>query len=163
MDSEAGTSLAIDKGYSQILERLRSLRLASGLTLKEVESRSKGRWKAVVVGSYERGVRHLSLLKAIELCSFYGANITALGEIARNKPTTRVIIDLSKLSKMRLLPDSFSKNLARLVDQIASKRGDRNTHVFSIRITDLDTLQILLGATPDEILSALERRELLIR
>ena len=35
--------------------RLRAIRAQQGLSLHGVEEKSEGRWKAVVVGSYERG------------------------------------------------------------------------------------------------------------
>ena len=37
--------------------RLRAIRTQQGLSLHGVEEKSRGRWKAVVVGSYERGER----------------------------------------------------------------------------------------------------------
>ncbi|MBA3277972.1 MAG: transcriptional regulator, partial [Geodermatophilaceae bacterium] len=37
--------------------RLRGIRNQQGLSLQGVEDKSDGRWKAVVVGSYERGDR----------------------------------------------------------------------------------------------------------
>ena len=37
--------------------RLRAIRTQQGLSLHGVEEKSQGRWKAVVVGSYERGDR----------------------------------------------------------------------------------------------------------
>jgi len=44
--------------YVQVLgARLRDVRQREGLSLQRVEQRSGGRWKAVVVGSYERGDR----------------------------------------------------------------------------------------------------------
>jgi transcriptional regulator with XRE-family HTH domain len=41
----------------QLGARLRAIRQQQGLSLQGVEEKSGGRWKAVVVGSYERGVR----------------------------------------------------------------------------------------------------------
>ena len=41
--------------------RLRSIRNQQGLSLAQVEARSGGVWKAVVVGAYERGDRAVSL------------------------------------------------------------------------------------------------------
>jgi hypothetical protein len=42
--------------YSRALgARLRAIRNQQGLSLQGVEDKSHGRWKAVVVGSYERG------------------------------------------------------------------------------------------------------------
>lgn len=44
--------------YAQALgARLRHIRVQQGLSLQGVEAKSGGRWKAVVVGSYERGDR----------------------------------------------------------------------------------------------------------
>ena len=43
--------------------RLRSIRQQQGLSLQGVEEKSNGRWKAVVVGSYERGDRAISVAK----------------------------------------------------------------------------------------------------
>jgi len=37
--------------------KLRSIRQQQGLSLHGVEEKSQGKWKAVVVGSYERGDR----------------------------------------------------------------------------------------------------------
>src|SRR5690606_22454217 len=47
--------------------RLREARRARGLTLQDVEERSGGRWKAVVIGSYERGDRAVSAARLTEL------------------------------------------------------------------------------------------------
>ncbi len=150
-------------GYEKTLARLRNLRISSGLTLREVEERSNGRWKAVVIGSYERGTRHLSLLKALELCQFYGSDLTALGELIPTENSNRLIIDLRKLAELRTLPDHLSKQLARFLNQLIQKRGDRNSEVLSIRSSDLETIQLLVGGTKEEILTALARRKLILR
>jgi len=47
--------------------RLRDVRQREGLSLQRVEQRSGGRWKAVVVGSYERGDRAVTVQKLAEL------------------------------------------------------------------------------------------------
>ncbi|NDA95938.1 MAG: XRE family transcriptional regulator, partial [Actinobacteria bacterium] len=61
-----------------VAQRLRHIRQQQNLTLKQVEIRSRGKWKSVVVGSYERGVRALSIAKAEELCAFYGVPAESL-------------------------------------------------------------------------------------
>ena len=43
--------------------KLRAIRQQQGLSLHGVEERSGGRWKAVVVGSYERGDRAVTVQK----------------------------------------------------------------------------------------------------
>ncbi len=57
--------------YTQALSaRLREVRERAGLSLQAVEHQSAGRWKAVVVSSYERGDRGLSVHKLVELARF---------------------------------------------------------------------------------------------
>jgi len=52
--------------------RLRAIRTQQGLSLHGVEEKSEGRWKAVVVGSYERGDRAVTVQRLSELAVFYG-------------------------------------------------------------------------------------------
>ena len=59
-------------------QRLRAIRQRHGLSLKGVEQRSRGRWKAVVVSSYERGDRAVSVQRLYELAEFYAVPITEL-------------------------------------------------------------------------------------
>ena len=162
MDNQS-TYRSKETGYERTLNRLRNLRISSGFTLREVEQRSNGRWKAVVIGSYERGTRQLSLLKAHELCQFYGSDLSALGEIVPHEGSNSIVIDLRKLAELRTLPDHLSKQLARMVNQIAQKRGDRNSEVLSLRASDLETIQILVGGTVTEVLAALVRRKLILK
>ena len=51
---------------------------SKGWSLQDVEHHSKGKWKAVVIGSYERGDRAISLKKAISLMEFYQVPISEL-------------------------------------------------------------------------------------
>src|ERR1044072_2630616 len=55
--------------------RLRAIRPQQGLSLHGVEEKSRGRWKAVVVGSYERGDRSVTVEKLAELAEFYGGPV----------------------------------------------------------------------------------------
>ena len=43
-----------------------------------VEATSEGRWKAVVVGSYERGDRAVTVQRLAELAEFYGVPLVEL-------------------------------------------------------------------------------------
>ena len=54
-----------------------------GLSLHGVEEKSEGRWKAVVVGSYERGDRAVTVAKLAELAEFYGVPVAELLPDAR--------------------------------------------------------------------------------
>ncbi|NDC12712.1 MAG: hypothetical protein EBZ85_01040 [Actinobacteria bacterium] len=56
----------------EIGSRLRDIRRQQELTLKQVEIKSRGVWKSVVVGSYERGTRTLSIENSQELARLVG-------------------------------------------------------------------------------------------
>src|ERR1700743_2511222 len=58
--------------------RLRAIRAQQHLSLHGVERKSGGRWKAVVVGSYERGDRAVSVQRLAELAGFYGVPVSEL-------------------------------------------------------------------------------------
>src|ERR687890_717777 len=58
---EGGTRLVTNEYQKRLGARLRAIRQQQGLTLQQVEEMSEGRWKAVVVGSYERGDRAVSV------------------------------------------------------------------------------------------------------
>ena len=74
--------------------RLRSIRQQQGLSLHGVEEKSQGRWKAVVVGSYERGDRAVTVQKLAELADFYGVPVGELlpgaGPSGTNEPPPRI-------------------------------------------------------------------------
>lgn len=58
--------------------RLRGIRNQQGLSLQGVEEKSAGRWKAVVIGSYERGDRGVTGQDLAELARFYNIPIAEL-------------------------------------------------------------------------------------
>jgi transcriptional regulator with XRE-family HTH domain len=108
--------------------RLRAIRTQQGLSLHGVEEKSRGRWKAVVVGSYERGDRSVTVQKLAELAEFYGVPVS------------------------ELLPgDVLPRPLARYVATIQSQRGDYNGRVLSIRQEDLRSLAVIYDKTPTDL------------
>ena len=131
--------------------RLRAIRTQQGLSLHGVEERSGGRWKAVVVGSYERGDRAVSVQRLSELAEFYGVPVAELlpeGETpaaAAAPQSQRLVIDLEKLT---CLPEEQSAPLNRYAATIQSQRGDYNGRVLSIRQDDLRSLAILYDNSP---------------
>jgi len=53
-------------------EELRAIRRQHGLSLAAIETKSQGRFKAVVVGSWERDDRHPPVESIRALLAFYG-------------------------------------------------------------------------------------------
>jgi transcriptional regulator with XRE-family HTH domain len=113
--------------------RLRAIRTQQGLSLHGVELKSQGRWKAVVVGSYERGDRAVTVQRLSELCDFYGVPVNELlpDSSAANAvgPASRIIIDLEQLSSV---PADQAAPLARYAATIQSQRGDYNGRVRAV-------------------------------
>ena len=81
--------------------RLRAIRGQQGLSLQAVEEKSEGRWKAVVVGSYERGDRAISVSKLAELADFYGVPVSHLlpesaGDNRTQRNANRLVLSLER-------------------------------------------------------------------
>ena len=133
--------------------RLRAIRTQQGLSLHGVEEKSQGRWKAVVVGSYERGDRAVTVQRLSELADFYGVPVAELlpeGQTAAAAPeaAARIIIDLEQLSSV---PREQAAPLARYAATIQSQRGDYNGRVLSIRQEDLRSLAVIYDASPSTL------------
>ena len=133
--------------------RLRAIRTQQGLSLHGVEEKSQGRWKAVVVGSYERGDRAVTVQRLSELADFYGVPVAELlpeghSIAAAPEAAARIIIDLEQLSSV---PREQSAPLARYAATIQSQRGDYNGRVLSIRQEDLRSLAVIYDASPSAL------------
>ena len=139
--------------YSRALgARLRAIRNQQGLSLQGVEDKSHGRWKAVVVGSYERGDRAVTVQKLAELADFYGVPVAELLPEGRvpsgSEPAAKIVINLERLQQ---LPAEKAGPLARYAAAIQSQRGDYNGKVLSIRNEDLRSLAIIYDMSPGEL------------
>ena len=139
--------------YSKSLgARLRAIRAQQGLSLHGVEDKSHGQWKAVVVGSYERGDRAVTVQRLAQLAEFYGVPVSALLPESNPTPPTeasaKIVIDLEQLSSV---PEDKAAALARYAATIQSQRGDYNGRVLSIRHEDLRSLAIIYDATPSAL------------
>jgi transcriptional regulator with XRE-family HTH domain len=121
--------------------RLRAIRAQQGLSLHGVEEKSEGRWKAVVVGSYERGDRAVTVAKVAELLPDARAT-------RRGAPSPKLVIDLQRLAE---LPTHQAGPLARYAAAIQSQRGDYNGKVLTIRSEDLRSLAVIYDMTAEDL------------
>ncbi len=108
--------------------RLRDVRQREGLSLQRVEQRSGGRWKAVVVGSYERGDRAVTVQKLAELARFYGVPMSLLlpPEDLGSDDGVAIPIVLN-LDRLYELPRRKTGPLARYAADIAHRRREHGT------------------------------------
>ncbi|MEI6648735.1 MAG: helix-turn-helix transcriptional regulator [Actinomycetes bacterium] len=144
--------------------QLRAIRHQKGLTLKDVENSSRGEWKAVVLGSYERNDRSLSLRKAIALAEFYEVPLEHLLGISERKESSRtsLILDLRTLARMRS-QSNFFEQVSNFAHIICAKRRDWNGEVLSLRQEDLLPLALINNCSEIELREKLNAAGLLLR
>lgn len=139
----------------EVGEKLRRIRVERGLSLQDVERQSDGRWKAAVVGSYERGDRNISATRLLELAEFYGvapAEVLPGENVARaDGGSGGLVLDLQQLEQ---LGDQWGP-IRRYLESIQVQRGDFNRQVLSIRGEDLRALSVLHGGSPDDLVNEL--------
>ncbi len=134
--------------------RLRDVRQRAGLSLQRVEQKSDGRWKAVVVGSYERGDRAVTVQKLAELARFYGVPLSELlppDDLAAEDTPAPIVLNLARLSE---LPEEDTAPLAHYAAEIAHRRGSHET-LMQIRSADIDAVAELYDVSPAELAARL--------
>ena len=147
-----------------VAARLRTIRKSRGWTLHDIESRTAGSIKAVVMGSYERGTRAISLARALELANLFAIPISDL----LNEPNLRSDenprfrrFDQRRIGK--LLSESEDERLGKLNNflvAIAQRRGDWNGEILSLRSSDLDTLTLILEMSQNQLINWLRQENI---
>jgi transcriptional regulator with XRE-family HTH domain len=141
--------------------KLKVLRRNRGLTLEECEIASDGKFKAVVLGSYERGTRAISLSKISQLADFYEVPIAFFFSSENISNEGRWIFDLRRLKERNdgNFPLNFiSNSLAR----IAELRADWEGEVLSIRESDRLSFEIVLGAGREDHIARMKTMQIII-
>jgi transcriptional regulator with XRE-family HTH domain len=144
-------------GYAKALgARLRSIRHQQHLSLHGVERKSAGKWKAVVVGSYERGDRAVSVQRLAQLADFYGVPVSDLlppeespfvsGSAAT--PLSRIVLNLDRVGA---LTDGHADILQRFVASNQRQRGTNGARTMPVRHEDLRTLALMYDTSIDAL------------
>ena len=160
--------LASSTYQRELGERLRAIRQQQDLTLQEVETRTSGAWKAVVVGSYERGDRAVSIAKLAELARFYGV---PLGELLPRPATERrpdadgglprTVLDLTRLEDAAAGEGDLDL-VSRYTRRIQLERGDYNGRVLTLRQDDVRALSAVCDVEPTALLDQLRDGDVLL-
>ena len=171
-DSEQ-TDSPSDPSTNAIGERLRNIRRQQGLSLADVQERSNGHWKAVVIGAYERGDRSVSIARLAELARFYGVPLVDLlpaGRVDRDRAAADRARDersgTSAPVRLNLEPLRTPRTpevaaVARFARRVQLRRGDHNGRMLTLRGGDLSTIAIAIGRDDHTLLEILEREGVL--
>ena len=142
-------ALEIENRCSQLL---RELRRKKGYTLEEFEKLTGGAVKAVVLGSYERGTRAISLARLQQLADFYEVPIQYFFNEKKSESSqeARYTFDLRRI-RVREELDETLIGVKRFISNIATKRSDWNGEVISIRISDSEVLALMSEFTSNQL------------
>jgi transcriptional regulator with XRE-family HTH domain len=141
--------------------KLRALRRVKGLTLEECEVVSQGKFKAVVLGSYERGTRAISLSKLSQLADFYDVPINYFFSSKQDSLEGRWVFDLRRLRERN--DGTFPLNfIASSLARIAELRADWAGEFLSIRTSDRDGFEIVFGREREVHISALKSTQVIL-
>lgn len=153
-----------------VAERIRALRRERGWSLADVERLSRGSLKAVVLGSYERGDRTISLKRAIEIANVFSIPLTHLLAAPQKSapvPTrATMMIDLRRVQSLAEQPvhtkDQTLHTLSSLLVWIANLRCDWNGEIMTLRESDRAILALMTMMDEDELLNWLSQEKLLV-
>jgi transcriptional regulator with XRE-family HTH domain len=166
-DRSADEDVLANEGYAKALgTRLRAIRMQQHLSLHGVERKSGGKWKAVVVGSYERGDRAVSVQRLADLADFYGVPVSDLlppeessyASATGGSPLSRIVLNLDKVQD---LTDGHADILRRFTSSIQRQRGDAGNRTMPVRHEDLRTLALMYDTTIDALTERLVRWQVL--
>lgn len=140
---------------AQLGRNLRSIRVKRKWSLKQFEIACNGKIKDVVLGSYERGSRSISVSNLEIISNTYQVPISALmgeSEVRSTKVQGRVIIDLRKIRESLVTTNSETLFLLnQFTKTIVSMRNDWNGEILSLRSSDRVFLS-MIAANKDVVL-----------
>jgi len=142
-------------------QSLRNIRKQKGLTLRDIESDSQGRWKAVVIGSYERGDRALTLKKAVALARYYNVPLDQLLGLPQASSSLSGPLSIN-LVALRRRSSHLPAALTRFAQEICRRRSDWNGEMLSLRTSDRAFLAIILDINEENLDHWLNENELLL-
>jgi len=136
--------------YKQLVgKKLRAIRKKRGYSLKLVEAKTMGNFKASTLGAYERGQRNLSIQHVWELAQFYDVSPDELVRVEkesrgrRDQSSLKVAPDFSEADEILL------HNYVKYIHN--NRRREFNWNISSLRQDDMLSLAHLINVTPDAI------------
>ena len=151
-------------------QKLRDVRRSKSLSLRDVEILSNATIKAVVLGSYERGARTLSVKRVIALANLYEIPVSELfGGLSQTVPrqVPKLLLDL-RLLRLRAANSDHHfngsyQNLLPLLEKIVYARQDWNGEVISLRESDIHVIALLLKMSEKDALTWITTESILLQ
>ena len=143
---------------------LKELRKKKGYTLQEFEEKSQGEIKAVVLGSYERGTRAISLARLEQLAELYEVPVEyflADQKVSRESLDSRLVFDVRKMRTLENLDETLLP-IKYFLASIAKKRSDWNGEILSIRFTDGEILTMMTQIDAGKLMMLLKAYKLIV-
>jgi transcriptional regulator with XRE-family HTH domain len=134
---------------------LRGARQARGMTLRDVGTRSNGRFKPTAVAGYERAERGISLERFCELAELYGMGperllLQIMWRLAGGPDPT------IQRAKVPELPDEEADVVGGFLQRVRDLRADADDEVITVRVQDLEVLATVSGHQLRDFLDHLE-------
>lgn len=170
VDSRAGSRAGAARGEDgntkiekECSSLLREIRRRKGLTLNDFEELSGGTVKAVVLGSYERGTRAISLARLEQIATIYEVPIQYFftGQKERESASLgRLIFDLRRIARAN--PEELPLlAIKKMLGKIVRDRADWNGEVLSIRARDGEILEMMTDIELDTLKELLREHHFL--
>ncbi|MGA9160624.1 MAG: helix-turn-helix transcriptional regulator [Actinomycetota bacterium] len=134
---------------------LRGARQARGMTLRDVGTRSNGRFKPTAVAGYERAERGISLERFCELAQLYGMGperllLQIMWRLAGGPDPT------INRARVQELPDEEADVVGGFLQRVRDLRADADDEVITVRVQDLEVLATVSGHQLRDFLDHLE-------
>ena len=142
-----------------LARRIKATRRSRGWSLADFEVASSGEIKAVVLGSYERCSRVISVRKLAAIARVFNVPVSyLLGANNATEITPGILmIDIRKVRE-----NSNIQFLEKFFASIISKRGDWNGEILTLRSSDLEILSLHRLQDVAETMSYLRQMRYLI-
>jgi transcriptional regulator with XRE-family HTH domain len=149
--------LGVDNPFSRAAgNMLRRARRDSGLTLQEAAARSNGRFAPTSIAGYERGERHISLVRFCDLADLYATPpdrlLAEILERIRPEGRRTVVIDLTRLEG---LEDRDRELVAAFANSVKARRGQEDSTELVLRSGDVEALALQSRERPARLMERL--------
>ena len=150
---------SFDVSEIALAKRIKETRRSRGWSLMDFEEASGGEIKAVVLGSYERCSRAISIRKLTSIARVFDLPV---GYLLGNEFTIRQVPHILMIDIRRVRKSLRESAIEKFFTFVIDKRGDWNGEILTLRLSDLDVLSLLSGSGHEATLTYLKENKYLL-